>query len=189
MLAESISLKAEAQKKAEKVVEAARVIANAFAGGNKVLLFGNGGSAADAQHMAGEFVNRLIIERPPLPAIALTTDSSVLTSIGNDYSYDDIFAKQIQALAQPGDIAWAFSTSGNSPNIVKGLEAARARQMSSIVMTGQGGGQAAPLADLLLSIDSVVAPRIQEVHITWGHIICDLVDYILFEKPGEELGS
>lgn len=187
-LAESARLKEEACKKADLVVEAATMVAQAFSSGGRLLLFGNGGSAADAQHLAAEFVNRFVIERPPLPALALTTDTSILTSVGNDYSFHDVFAKQIKALGQGGDVAWGISTSGNSPNVLEALSAARARQMKTIVMTGSGGGAAKPLADVLLEVESVSTPRVQEVHITWGHVICELVDYILFQRPAETAG-
>lgn len=162
------------------------MIAEAFAGGKKVLLFGNGGSAADAQHVAAEFVNRFLIERPPLPAVALTTDTSILTSIANDYDFSEVFAKQIKAIGQPGDIAWGITTSGGSLNVLEGLRVARDKQMKTIVLTGGDGGEAADLADLLLAVESAPTPRIQEVHLMWEHIICDLVDYIFFQRPSEE---
>jgi len=186
ILAESIKLKKQAHQKADAVVEAAEVIAQAFTSGSKLMIFGNGGSAADAQHLTAEFVNRFIIERPPLPAIALTTDASVLTSIGNDYSFDDIFAKQVKALGQAGDVAWGISTSGKASNVLNALSVAQDRQIKTIFMTGAAGGEAELLADVFLDADSMNTPRIQELHITWGHIICELVDYILFQRPGEE---
>jgi D-sedoheptulose 7-phosphate isomerase len=127
-----------------KVIEA---ITKALKSGNKILLFGNGGSAADAQHLAAEFVNRFLIERPPLPAIALTTDTSVITSIGNDYDYSEIFSKQVRALGVPGDIAWGMSTSGNSANVLKALEAARKIGMVTIGLTGKDGGNIAKIVD------------------------------------------
>ena len=149
------------------------------------MICGNGGSAADAQHIAAEFVNRFIIERPPLPAIALTTDTSILTSVGNDYGNRRIFSKQIKALGKEGDVALAISTSGNSPNVLEALDATRDRQIKTILMTGAGGGKAAKLADLWLEVNSKITPRTQEIHILWGHLICELVDFILFQKPGE----
>jgi len=162
------------------------MIADAFTSGSKLMIFGNGGSAADAQHIAAEFVNRFVIERPPLPAVALTTDTSTLTSIGNDYGFDYVFSKQIKAIGQPGDIAWGISTSGSSPNVLQALSTAQERQIKTIVMTGAESGEAALLADVLLDADSANVPRVQELHITWGHIICELVDYILFQKPSED---
>jgi len=149
----------------------------------KILLFGNGGSAADAQHLAAEFVNRFMIERPPLPAISLSTDTSVITSIANDYDYADIFAKQIRAIGQQGDIAWGISTSGSSPNVVRALETANKMGMTTIAFTGKDGGTMISLADYTLNVSSTSVPRIQEVHITAGHAICEMVDYKLFKRP------
>ncbi len=164
------------------VTAAARMVAAAFRDGHKVLIFGNGGSAADAQHLAAEFVNRFQIERPPLPAIALTTDTSILTAIGNDYDFQDIFVKQIQALGKKGDIAWGISTSGGSPNVIKGLTAAKELGLATLAVTGRDGGQMAPLADIALIVRSQETPRIQEVQLTIGHILCDLVDFLLYPE-------
>ena len=172
----------------ENVVRIAKivdVITEALKGGKKILLFGNGGSAADAQHLAAEFVNRFIIERPPLPAIALSTDTSVITSIGNDYDFSDIFAKQIRAIGHAGDVAWGISTSGSSPNVIKAFEAAKKLDMVTVALTGKDGGDAEKIADYALNVQSNSVPRIQEVHITAGHTICQMVDYKLFQKPGE----
>ncbi len=166
-----------------RIVKIIDVITAALKKGNKILLFGNGGSAADAQHLAAEFVNRFLIERPPLPAIALTTDSSVLTSIANDYEFNEIFSKQIRAIGQPGDIAWGLSTSGSSPNVLKGLEAARKIGMTTIALTGRDGGAIAKAADYSLNVSSNLTPRVQEAHITAGHVICEMIDYKLFQKP------
>lgn len=153
----------------------------AFRRGNKLLLFGNGGSAADAQHIAAEFVNRFLIERPPLPAIALTTDTSVLTSIANDYSYNEIFAKQIKALGKDGDVALAISTSGNSANVLNAINACKQLNISTIGMTGGTGGQMLGKVDFLLNVsDGHESARIQETHILVGHVICDIVDQKLF---------
>jgi D-sedoheptulose 7-phosphate isomerase len=168
------------EEQTEKLIAAARMLAAAFQEGNKVLLFGNGGSAADAQHLAAEFVNRFQVERPPLAALALTTDTSILTAIGNDYDFQDIFVKQIKALGKKGDVAWGISTSGSSPNVVKGLEAAREQGLSILAVTGRDGGKMAPLADICLNVPSHDTPRVQEVQITIGHILCDLVDFLLF---------
>ena len=188
-LAESARLKTESFIKAESLVEAAAIISSSFTSGGRLLIFGNGGSAADAQHLAAEFVNRFIIERPPLPALALTTDTSILTSISNDFSFNEVFAKQIKALGKKDDVALGLTTSGNSPNVINALSAARNMGIKTIVMTGAGGGEAKRLADLVLDAPSNKTPRIQEVHITFGHIICELVDYILFQRPGEVAGS
>ncbi len=187
-LVESARLKTESQNAADQIVTAATMVAGAFSSGGKLLLFGNGGSAADAQHLAAEFINRFTIERPPLPALALSTDTSVLTSISNDYSFNDIFIKQLKALGQPGDVAWGLTTSGNSPNVIGALGLARTMGLKTIVMTGRGGGEAKGLADVFIEIQSKKTPRVQEVHITMGHIICELVDYILFQRPGEVAG-
>lgn len=164
------------------IIDAARLIAEALKNHCKLLLCGNGGSAADAQHIAGEFVNRFMIERPPLPAIALTTDTSVITSIGNDYDFSQIFSKQVKALGKEGDILFAISTSGNSTNIIKALKVARDMGIKSIGLTGKGGGKMAAVTDILLNVDSNCTPRIQEVHITVSHILCELVDHILFHE-------
>jgi len=167
----------------EKIIRTVDVITEALKKGNKVLLFGNGGSAADAQHIAGEFVNRFLIERPPLPAIALTTDTSVLTSIGNDYDFSEIFSKQIRALGQEGDVAWGFSTSGGSVNVVKALEAAKKMGLVTIGFTGRDGGAVGMISDCHLNVPSNVTPRVQEVHIVVAHAICELVDWRLFQRP------
>lgn len=166
-----------------KLVNVIEVLTAALKSGNKILIFGNGGSAADAQHIAAEFVNRFIIERPPLPAIALTTDTSIITSIGNDYDFSEIFAKQIRALGQAGDVAWGISTSGNSPNVLKGLEAAKKMGLVTLALTGKDGGPIATMADLSLNVSSNSTARVQETHITIGHAICELVDIKLFQKP------
>ena len=150
------------------------LLAACITAGRKVLIFGNGGSAADSQHLAAEFVNRFQIERPPMPAIALTTDTSILTSISNDYHFADVFAKQVQALGRKDDIAWGISTSGNSANVVKAVKSAR-----KIGMTGRGG-ELADCADLVFTVASDVTARIQESHITLGHIICDLLERKLY---------
>jgi D-sedoheptulose 7-phosphate isomerase len=166
-----------------RIVAVVEAVTTALKAGNKILLFGNGGSAADAQHLAAEFVNRFVIERPPLPAIALTTDTSIITSIGNDYVFADIFSKQIRAIGQKGDIAWGMSTSGTSMNVVKGLEAAKKIGMVTIGLTGRDGGDVAKIADYALNVSSTSTPRIQEVHITVGHVICEMVDFKLFQRP------
>ena len=166
-----------------RIVAVVEAVTTALKAGNKILLFGNGGSAADAQHLAAEFVNRFVIERPPLPAIALTTDTSVITSIGNDYDFADIFSKQIRAIGRKGDIAWGMSTSGASMNVIKGLEAAKKIGMVTISLTGRDGGDVAKISDHALNVSSTSTPRIQEVHITVGHVICEMVDFKLFQRP------
>ncbi|MDD3248966.1 MAG: D-sedoheptulose 7-phosphate isomerase [Smithellaceae bacterium] len=166
-----------------KLANVIEVLTAALKAGNKILIFGNGGSAADAQHIAAEFVNRFIIERPPLPAVALTTDTSIITSIGNDYDFSEIFAKQIRALGQAGDVAWGISTSGNSPNVLKGLETAKKMELVTLALTGKDGGPIAAMADLSLNVSSGSTARVQETHITIGHAICEMVDIKLFQKP------
>jgi D-sedoheptulose 7-phosphate isomerase len=166
-----------------RIVRVVEAVTGALKAGNKILLFGNGGSAADAQHIAGEFVNRFIIERPPLPAIALSTDTSVITSIGNDYDFSEIFSKQIRAIGQTGDVAWGISTSGKSLNVIKALEAAKKIGMITIGFTGRDGGDIARLVDYSLNVSSNSTPRVQEVHITVAHVICEMVDYKLFQRP------
>lgn len=167
----------------DQIKELATWVANAFGNGGKLLIFGNGGSAADAQHIAAEFVNRFLLERPPLPALALTTDTSILTSISNDYDYSEVFAKQIRALGCNRDIALGITTSGNSLNVVKGLQVSKELGLKAVALAGQDGGQAAKIADLSLVVSSHQVPRIQEAHGLFGHILCELVDYILFKRP------
>jgi len=164
------------------VILLAEKIVLAFTNDRKLMLCGNGGSAADAQHIAAEFVNRFVLERPPLPAIALTTDTSIITCIGNDYSFDDIFTKQIKAIGVEGDILLAISTSGNSPNILSAAEAARRQGIYVAGLAGGDGGKLEGLADSTLIVKSDSTARIQETHILVGHILCQLVDYILFQK-------
>jgi len=164
------------------LLTAAQRLATYFAAGHKLLIFGNGGSAADAQHIAAEFVNRFIVERKPLPALALSTDTSILTSIPNDYSFDEVFSKQIKALGRKDDMALGISTSGNSKNVILAVETAREMGLYTVGLTGCGGGELARCCDLALIVDSRATPRIQETHITAGHILCELVDRILFPE-------
>jgi D-sedoheptulose 7-phosphate isomerase len=165
------------------LVGAVDAIVTAFGNGNKLLIFGNGGSAADAQHIAAEFVNRFRIERPPLPAIALTTDSSALTSIANDHNYGEIFAKQVRALGKAGDVALAISTSGNATNVLNAVQTCHDLKIVTIGLTGGQGGKLMGEADLLLCVSGTTnTARIQETHILIGHVICELVDAQLF--PG-----
>lgn len=152
--------------------------------GGKILLAGNGGSAADAQHIAGEFVSRFAFDRPGLPAIALTTDTSILTAIGNDYGYEKLFARQIQAHGQKGDVFIGYTTSGKSPNILLALEEARMRGLVTIGLTGNRGGPIGKLCDHVLDIPSADTPRIQEGHAVLGHILCGLVEEAIFGRGG-----
>ncbi len=154
-----------------------------FHTGGKILLAGNGGSAADAQHIAGEFVSRFAFDRPGLPAIALTTDTSILTAIGNDYGYEKLFARQVQAHGQKGDVFIGYTTSGKSPNILLALQEARARGLVTIGLTGNRGGTMGELCDHFLEVPSADTPRIQEGHAVLGHILCGLVEAALFKAP------
>ena len=154
----------------------------ALRGGGKILFAGNGGSAADSQHLAGEIVSRFAYDRPGLPAFALTTDSSVLTAIGNDYGYEQLFARQVEAVGNQGDALIAISTSGRSPNILSALRAARRKGLVTVGLTGQGGGGMAELCDHCLRVPSELTPRIQEGHILIGHIICSLIEEQMFPR-------
>jgi D-sedoheptulose 7-phosphate isomerase len=171
----------------EGLVKAAQWITAALTRGNKLMLMGNGGSAADAQHIAAEFVNRFLLDRSPLPALALSTDTSILTSIGNDFGFEAIFEKQVLALGVSGDIVLGISTSGNSPNIIRGLQAARGKGITTIALSGHGGGDMVSWADLALVVPSDQTPRIQEVHAFIGHLLCELVETAMF--PSESGGS
>jgi D-sedoheptulose 7-phosphate isomerase len=166
----------------DQIVSVAEKMVSAIRSGKKILLFGNGGSASDAQHIACEFVGRFGPDRPPLAAIALTTDTSALTALANDYGYSTVFSRQIGALGAPGDVAIGISTSGNSPSVLEALDAARAKGLVTIGLTGETGGKMIGRADYLFCVPSRTTPRIQETHITLGHIICDLVDRSLFPE-------
>ena len=183
---ESAELKTDfAKKNCDKIIEVVHLIAGSLKSGNKIMLFGNGGSAADAQHIAAEFINRLQKskrDRPPLAALALTTDTSVLTSISNDSDFSNIFSRQIRALGKKGDIAWGISTSGHSPNMIKAIKTAQEMEITTLGLTGKGGGEMGTLVDYHLNVESHDATRIQEVHITLAHIICELVESSLFPK-------
>ena len=168
----------------EKLILVIESIIEVFRTGKKIVIFGNGGSAADAQHLAAEFVNRFLQDRPALPAIALTTDSSVLTSISNDYNYDKIFSRQIEALGKEGDMAMGISTSGNSPNVLSGLQKAKRMGLSTVALTGGRGGKIKDVAGICLTVPVQETPRIQEVHITILHVICELVEKEIF--PGRK---
>jgi D-sedoheptulose 7-phosphate isomerase len=172
---------------AAEVESAATMIADAFKVGSKLLLFGNGGSAADAQHIAGEFINRFLPQdRRALPAIALSTDGGVLTCIANDTGFENVFARQVEALGAPGDVCLAITTSGNSENVKKAIEQARANEMKVIGLLGRDGGSCATLCDLALVVPSKDTQRIQETHNLIGHVICELVEMILFPQDETE---
>lgn len=158
------------------LVRIVEVIARAIRDGKKVLIFGNGGSAADSQHIAAELVSRFRRERKAMAAIALTVDTSILTAIGNDYGFEEVFARQIEALGQAGDVAMAISTSGNSPNVLKAVEKARGMGMRTIGFTGQNGGKLKDAAEICFRVPSNSTPRIQEAHITIGHAICEVIE-------------
>ena len=161
---------------ARGLVALADLIADRVRNGGKVLVFGNGGSAADAQHFAGELVGRFTKEGPPIPALALTTDSSIMTAVGNDYGYEHIFKRQLEAHARPADIAIGISTSGNSRNVIEALLVARSRGLLTVGMTGEGGGALAELVDHLFAVPSKDTPRIQEVHHLMNHLLCELLE-------------
>lgn len=165
---------------AEAVARAAELIIASVRAGGKVLIFGNGGSAADAQHIAAELVNRLNYDRPPIAAIALTTDSSIITSVANDSSFDELFERQLRALGAPNDVAIAISTSGTSRNVLRAVEAARELELRTIGLTGRGGGALATAVDVPLVVEASSTQRIQETHITIGHILCELVEDALY---------
>jgi D-sedoheptulose 7-phosphate isomerase len=166
------------------MVQAAHLVVEAFRSGHKVLLFGNGGSAADAQHIAAEWTGRFRRERPPLPAMALTANQSDLTAIGNDYGFDHVFSRLLVAHARAGDVAIAISTSGNSRNVLAAVEEARRRSIHTIGLTGKGGGKLAAGVDVALVVPSDATERIQEAHITFLHSLCELVDEALFPESG-----
>jgi D-sedoheptulose 7-phosphate isomerase len=165
---------------AEVLGAMAEAIAQALDRGRKLLIIGNGGSAADAQHIAGEFVSRLMFDRAPLPAIALTTDTTVLTAIGNDYGYESVFERQVLALGQPGDVLLGISTSGKSPNVLRAFEAARSRGLVIVGFTGSQGGSFGQWCDLVLEAPSTKTAIIQQIHITAGHVVCALVESAMF---------
>lgn len=167
---------------ADTIVAVVDLSVDALVGGHRLLFAGNGGSAADAQHWAGELVSRFYYDRPGLAAISLTTDTSILTAIGNDYGYDRVFARQVEALGQPGDVLFAISTSGRSPNILRAVEAARARGMRVVGFTGAGGGELAGACDQCFRVPSEETPRIQEGHEFLGHLVCALIEARMFPR-------
>jgi len=188
----SIATKQSLLRSPEVVLTVARVseiLANALKQGNKALLFGNGGSAADAQHIAAELVGRFAFDRPALPALALSVNSSCVTAIGNDYGFDRVFSRQLEALARPGDIAIAISTSGNSTNVLHAMSTARKIGLKTIGLTGRSGGNLRNAVDYCICVPSNETPRIQECHILVGHIISELVEREIFHEEGRVSGS
>lgn len=187
---DSISIK-EAVLSNPKVLksinDAALMVVNAYKLNSKTLIAGNGGSAADAQHIAGEFVSRFYFDRPGIPSISLSTDTSIMTAIGNDYGFDKLFSRQVQALGNEGDVFIGITTSGNSENIIQALHSCNERGLKSIILTGESGGKASDLCDICIKIPSKITPRIQEVHILVGHIICCIVEEVLFGKTKETI--
>jgi D-sedoheptulose 7-phosphate isomerase len=180
---ESIAVKRAALDQCgASIARAVELVIETFRGGGKLLAFGNGGSAADAQHFAAELAGRYLRERPALPALALTTNSSDVTAIGNDYGFDRVFARLVEAHGRAGDVAVAISTSGSSPNVLAGVEMARERRLRTIGLTGRGGGTLAGMVDVAIVVPSNATPRIQEMHITAVHLICALVEEVLIAR-------
>lgn len=167
----------------QQITDVGHLLIEAYEDGNKLLLAGNGGSAADAQHLAAEFLSRFNFDRPGVPALALTTDTSILTAISNDYGFESLFARQIEANGVPGDVFLGISTSGNSPNILRALRAARDKDITTIGLTGRSGGEMRDLCDYCLCVPSANTARIQEAHIVIGHTLCAMVELALFEDP------
>ena len=176
------SVKCLATAPAELLAEVAQALAQALANGSTIFICGNGGSASQAQHFSAEFVGRFLIERPGLPAVALTTDTSILTAVGNDYGFEEIFARQVQALMKPGDILWGLSTSGRSPNVLRALAESKRAGGVNILMCGPQAPEGVEV-DFIIPALSQDTPRIQELHLFYGHLLCQLVDHILFEAP------
>ncbi len=168
----------------ETICKISEKAVNAYKNGNKILIAGNGGSAADAQHIAGELVSRFYFDRDGLPALALTTDTSILTAIGNDYGYENLFARQVQANGVKGDILIGISTSGNSPNIIKAIEEARKKELTVVGLTGSNPSKMDELCDYIIKVPSTITPRIQETHILVGHIVCGIIEKELFTPQG-----
>jgi len=178
------SVGAMALAPAELLARAARFLARTLADGGTVFICGNGGSASQAQHFAAEFVGRFLMERPGLPAVALTTDTSILTAVGNDYGFEEIFTRQVQALMKPHDILWGLSTSGRSPNVLKAFAAAKAAGGRTLLMCGAKAPEGLDL-DFVITAPTPDTPRVQEMHLLYGHTLCQLVDHLLFDAPGE----
>jgi D-sedoheptulose 7-phosphate isomerase len=183
ILRESADLKLRfAKESAEDVVAAATILQKALKSGNKLLIFGNGGSASDSQHIAAELVNKYALKRKALPAIALTTDGSILTPISNDGSFENVFSRQIEALGKKGDVALGLSTGGKSPNVIKALKTAKSMELKTIAFVGSDKSKVRRLADCCISVPSKSTPRIQELHITIAHIMCELIEDALSDK-------
>ncbi len=181
MVGESLRVKARFfEENKDRIVQSAARIAQVLRDGHKVMFFGNGGSAADAQHLAAELIGRFGPDRCSLPGISLSTDTSILTALGNDYGFEKVFSRQIEGLGRPGDAAIGISTSGNSPNVLEALDTARAKGIFTIGFTGEAGGKMIDRADVLFRVPSRHTPRIQETHLLLGHILCDLADRELF---------
>lgn len=181
-LRESARIKTEVADSQSEAIEAAAVrIAQALREGKRVYLMGNGGSAADAQHIAGELINRFLLDRGPLPAVALTTDTSVITSVANDYGFAEVFSKQVAALVTEGDVVWALSTSGTSPNVVTAMRLAREMGAVTVGLTGKTGGDLKQYCDYCVMVPSNVTPWVQETHIAVSHAICDVIERTIFE--------
>jgi D-sedoheptulose 7-phosphate isomerase len=185
-LYESISIKQKLIQQSDTIEKIAREIANRITKGGKVILFGNGGSAADAQHIACELIGKFKHARTPCPAIALTTNTSTITAIANDMGFENIFERQVEALASEKDVVIGISTSGRSINVIKGIEAAKKKGAFTIVLTGERGEALANMADIAIIVPSKETPRIQEAHITIGHIICELVEELLLKRDAPE---
>jgi D-sedoheptulose 7-phosphate isomerase len=186
ILAESARVIASIAGMRHELNQASELVSERIRAGNCLLAFGNGGSAAQAQHLTAELVGRFEEERRPIPALALTTDPSILTAVGNDYGFEEVFARQIHALARPGDVALAISTSGNSPNVLRALDAAREKNLRTIGLTGRKGGKMRERVDLCLCVPSDSTPRIQEAHLVISHILCHMVETSLLSgQPGE----
>jgi D-sedoheptulose 7-phosphate isomerase len=177
---ESIAVKQRLSQQAGEIAHAGHMLVEAYRAGGRLLLFGNGGSAADAQHIAAEFVGRYYLSRPSLPAEALTVNTSSLTAIANDFGYAEVFARQVEGLARTGDVALGISTSGNSDNVLRGVEMANAKGLQTIGLTGEDGGKLRELVDCCICVPSREVPRIQESHILIGHILCEIVEAELF---------
>jgi len=183
ILRESADIKRQLAKEAvTDIIEATETIQKALKSGKKILIFGNGGSAADSQHIAAEFINKYTRDRKPLPAIALTTDSSVLTSIANDLSFTEVFSRQIEGLANKGDIVWGLTTSGKSQNVIKAFETSKSMELKSIAFTGKYTAKIKGMVNHLIIVPSASTQRIQESHITIAHIICELVEKLMFAQ-------
>ncbi len=179
------SVRAASSASAELLAGAARVLAQTLAEGGTIFICGNGGSASQAQHFAAEFMGRFLMERPALPSVALTTDTSILTAVGNDYGFEEVFARQVRGLMKPVDLLWGLSTSGRSPNVLKAFQAAKEIGAKTLFMCGAQAPPEASGLDLVLTAPTPDTPRVQEMHLLYGHTLCQLVEHLLFAAPGE----